>query len=284
MANILNAIVNFVSDPVLILNNTNLGNNRINNQGDALEEYVKYLFANVNRKTDDLNTKIHKIHNTFSYTGNKNNPPDCMLWNQEAIEIKKLESYGAVALNSSYPKQKLYSNSPLITETCKNCEQWTEKEMLYVIGNVKKNTNELKSLIFVYGSDYCAQKDVYEKVFDSVKNQVNMTPNIEFAETNELGRVNNVDPLGITVFRVRGMWHIEHPEQVFRSAYIIDKKKRFTLMCIINCDKYYSYENRKDFESFAIKNQINITDVDIRDPDNPANLKQSKLITFVIGE
>ena len=40
-------------------------------------------------------------------------------------------------------------------------------------------------------------------------------PDIEFGETNELGRVNKVDPLGITDLRIRGMWAIKHPGRVF---------------------------------------------------------------------
>ena len=66
-----------------------------------------------------------------------------ILRNNDAIEIKKLESHNtAIALNSSYPKSKLFSNSSMITTACRNCEEnWTVKDMLYVIGNVPKNTN-----------------------------------------------------------------------------------------------------------------------------------------------
>ena len=44
-----------------------------------------------------------------------------------------------------------------------------------------------------------------------------------FAETKELGRVNQVDPLGITNLRIRGMWQIETQEK-----YLIIYTKQLT--------------------------------------------------------
>lgn len=61
----------------------------------------------------------------FSYIGNQNNPPDSMLRNGDAIEVKKIESKkAALALNSSYPKAKLYADSPMINKECRECEKW----------------------------------------------------------------------------------------------------------------------------------------------------------------
>ena len=34
-------------------------------------------------------------------------------------------------MNSSYPKQKLYASSSMISHACQNAEEWTEKDMLY---------------------------------------------------------------------------------------------------------------------------------------------------------
>ena len=44
--NIINAIYNLVNNPVVELVSYYLGKNRANNAGDALEEYIKDLFAN----------------------------------------------------------------------------------------------------------------------------------------------------------------------------------------------------------------------------------------------
>lgn len=59
-----------------------------------------------------------------------------MLLGGDALEVKKFEhiSNDDLPLNSSYPKDVLHSNNPLLTETCKTCEQWTVKDIAYHIG------------------------------------------------------------------------------------------------------------------------------------------------------
>src|SRR5699024_11579610 len=61
-------------------------------------------------------------------------------------------------------------------------------------------------LWFVYGDCYCADKSYYERIADTIKDGVSSIPDVDFGETKELGRVNKVDPLGITYLRIRGMW------------------------------------------------------------------------------
>ena len=164
MSNILKAFVNIINNYQTAVNSFTSGNNRANNMGDGLEEYIKNAFADTISETDEQ-SKLEKFSQIYSYSGNKNNPPDLILKNSDAIEIKKLESHSTtIALNSSYPKSKLYSNSTMITTACRNCETWTQKDMLYVIGNVPKNTNQLQSLWFVYGDCFCADKEIYERI------------------------------------------------------------------------------------------------------------------------
>lgn len=82
--------------------------------GDALEEYIKDLFAGTVEETDETirNEKISKV---FSYLGNATNPPDSMLKNGgDAIEVKKLQGVNDLALNSSHPKRVLRVDNPKI--------------------------------------------------------------------------------------------------------------------------------------------------------------------------
>ena len=104
-------------------------------------------------------------------------------------------------------------------------------------------------------------------------------PDIEFAETNELGRVNKVDPLGITYLRIRGMWHIENPYKVFKYAYSFDDTKDFNFLAIINDTKYNSLplEDRKILEN---TDGIKVENKAIKNPNNPAITKTVKIITF----
>lgn len=44
--NVIDAIINLLNNPIINLQATYLGRNRINNVGDALERYVQDLFIN----------------------------------------------------------------------------------------------------------------------------------------------------------------------------------------------------------------------------------------------
>lgn len=281
MSNIINAIYNLINNPVIELREFYKSKNRANNMGEALEEYVKDLFANTINESDEQ-SRLAKISDTFSYLGNQNNPPDSMLYLGDAIEVKKIEGKNAsLALNSSYPKHKLYADSKLITEACRNCEKWSEKDIIYAVGVV--NGFMLNSLCMVYGIDYAADNSTYEKIKEIIVNGVNDIPDVEFAPTNEIAKVKKVDPLGITDLRVRGMWSIENPFKVFNYIYERDFSKKFNFMCVIRETKYSSFENKSLIEKCVgnIKG-FNITDVKIKNPNNPAHLEKAKLITFQI--
>ena len=282
MNNIISAIINLVETPKIELIRKGSSHNRANNMGEALEEYIKDLFAGTVEINDPI-VRNATLSTTFSYLGNQNNPPDIMLWGGDAIEVKKIESKSAaLALNSSYPKAKLYANSSMLKKECKECENWTVKDMIYAVGIAKGNS--LTSLAFVYGEDYCANKETYENIKNTIKNGVESIPGVEFAESKELGHVNRVDPLGITYLRIRGMWGIENPFTVFDYIYKRNNDNKFNFMCIINADKINSFENIAELYDMERKNRnLSILDVHIKDPNNPAKLKEAKLITFSIG-
>src|SRR3989344_4074046 len=150
--NILVAITNLVKDPITNLILHYRSSNRVNNMGDALEYYIKDLFCN-SLSESDLEKKNEIYSKYFSYIGNQNNPPDIMIKGGDAIEVKKIESLGSgIALNSSYPKNKLSFDNPMITTACRNAENWQEKDLIYIIGVVKEN--KLKVLWFIYGDCY----------------------------------------------------------------------------------------------------------------------------------
>ena len=276
--NIINAVINLVQNPVTQLVNYYQGKNRANNAGDALEEYVKDIFAN----SFDMSEmeRLEQLNAVFSYLGNNSNPPDAMIRNGDAIEVKKIESdNAALALNSSYPKHTILSSSPMISSACKNAENWTEKDIIYIIGVVKQN--RLKHLCMVYGLDYCASEECYSRIKDTIKNGVEAISGVEFAESRELGHINKVDPLGITYMRIRGMWGIENPWKVFNYVYTRDMSKEFTFMCIINETKWNTLSNIQElFDLAQVTPGLSITDIRVKNPDNPAQLNNAKLICF----
>ena len=279
--NIIDAIINIVKNPILELKEYSISHNRANSMGEALEEYIKDIFSGTLFE-NDKNKRLEIISEVFSYLGNTNNPPDSILRGGDAIEVKKIENKtSSLALNSSYPKAKLYSNSSMITDACRNCEEWKEKDIIYAIGTCEKN--KLTSLIFVYGEDYAAENKIYENVKNKIKLGIETINGLEFSETNEIGRVNRVDPLGITYFRIRGMWGIENPIKVFDYIYERDNTKQFNFMALINEDKYNSFLNREELENLEKENKyLETKNVKIKNPNNPAQLRSAKLITFKI--
>ncbi len=277
--NLLIAITNLVKDPIVNLIFHYRSAKRANSMGDALEFYVKDLFCG--SLHENSLAKKNKIYSKyFSYIGNQNNPPDIMIKDGDAIEVKKIESLrSGIALNSSYPKDKLFSDSPMITSECRTCENWQKKDLIYAIG--VSTGEKLKALWFVYGDCYAASKEIYEKVRNKISKGINELSDIEFAETNELGRVNKVDPLGITYLRIRGMWGIENPIKVFDYVAPIDSGIEFSVNAIMTKEKYLSFpeKDRKAIEKLA-SSGFSINDIKIKSPNNPAKLLGAKLLSF----
>jgi predicted RNA-binding protein with PIN domain len=279
MSNVLKAIINIQKNPIRELKSNYSGRNTINNIGEALEAYIQDAFANTISETDE-NIRSKKISQIFSYLGNQNNPPDIMLSGGDAIEVKKIQSKGsAIALNSSYPKHKLYSDDSKITEACKQCENWDIKDIIYAVG-VTSDEN-LQHLWLVYGDCYAASREIYSRIGKTIKDGITEIPDIEFADTKELGCVNRVDPLGITNLRIRGMWHIDNPLKVFNSIREIEDQCTFTLTCVMREEKYLSFED-VDRNNIENNENLSVQKKEINDPDNPAKLINAILITMEV--
>jgi hypothetical protein len=279
MSNIIKAFINITNSPIVELVDYYSGKNRVNNAGKALEIYIQDAFAGTINETDELK-RLEKLEQIYSYQGNQNNPPDLMLKNSDAIEVKKLQSKNsAIALNSSYPKAKLYANSPMITKACRECEKWETKDIIYTIGYITDNS--LKFLWMVYGDCFCADKETYERIKETISSGINSISDVEFTATKELGKVKKVDPLGITDLRIRGMWHIANPHKVFDYIYNYDESKRFQMVCLMRKEKYEGLplKDREVLECLGIDG-VEVLDVRIKSPDNPVRLVDAKLLVF----
>jgi hypothetical protein len=250
-------------------------NNKINSVGDSFEDFVAQSFLNFSSK-DQTNLEFRS--EIFSWLGNKNNPPDLILKDSDAIEIKKIENYSQIALNSSFPKQQLESDDPMITANCRKIDggNW-QKNIYYFIGKVNKDNN-IESIFIIDGFLYSANKETYLKIKNVIKNGIESINSVEFAETNEIGKVNRVDPLGITYLRIRGMWGIENPFTVF--SYLDEVKKPKTdQFCIY---ALFSLENFNKFDKESISKIIDCSQkVKVKNPDNPSQLIEA-ILTKVI--
>ncbi len=252
--------------------------NRVNSVGAALEYFVKDAFCSTFREPQ-LQRKGIEYAKCFSYIGNQNNPPDIMLKGSDAVEVKKIDGVrpSDLALNSSYPKSKLHSDSPMITAACRACEPWQVKDMLYSVGFVAGT--RLKALVFVYGDCYAASRGVYERVRRSVTEGLKGL-DLEMAKTRELGRVNRVDPLGITNLRVRGMWTIQNPLRVFSHLFNYAPGRGLTAYALMRKDKYASFP---EGDRKAAASRLGKEEAKIKDPDNPARMLDAVLLKFNTG-
>lgn len=281
MTNLLEAICNIVDQGNFGLRKFHVGSNRVNNMGDALEEYIKDAFANTLDVTDQTE-RLMQFNNRFSWLGSKNNPPDIMIKNGDAIEVKKHESpHATIHLNSSYPKDILNCDNPMITSDCRDCEPWNQKDLVYCFGQVTQQ--RLVSLWMVYGNIYAAKHSTYERIKNAISDGVIQISDIAFSETKELGRINEIDPLKITSLRVRGMWHIENPRKVFDYVHNCDRNNNFELISIISEDKWSKFPQESKERLLGVNNPLlSINDIKIKDPNNPANLINAKIIKFIM--
>lgn len=282
--NIITAIINIANFGVFDLKNyATKSHIRINAVGDQLEFYIKDAIADCFEKNQDEKEKEHE--KVFSYLGNQNNPPDMIIRKGDAFEIKKIENKGsALALNSSFPKDVLHSDDNRITSFCRSCEEedWKEKELFYVVGNV--NRKVIKYLFFIQGTCYCADKEIYERIHEPLKKEIDNLINekgLEKGETTELGKVKKADPLGITDLRIRGMWHIKNPIKVFSEFCKLDEQNNFSVFVIMKKGKYESFP-KEDKEKLESHDKIEVEDIEIKDPNNPSKKMTAKLITLFL--
>ncbi len=280
MTNILEAIYNIITYKHFNIRNNQKGRNQVNSMGQALESYIKDAFANT-FKSEYNEARLNAYSKVFSWLGSQNNPPDIIIKNGDAIEVKKIQNKtSSLALNSSYPKSNLDCDSPMITTDCKNCEDWKEKDLIYCIGHT--TDTKVLSIWMIYGSIYAAKKEVYERIKTTISKGIVEIPTVIFSETRELGRVNQVDPLGITSLRIRGMWQIENPQKVFDYIYKPTPYK-FELMAIIPFEKYNSFPSKSKNKIESIKEKgFTIENKKVKNPNNPAQLVNCKIIKFTL--
>lgn len=247
--------------------------NKINKVGDLAEIYIKDLYCN-SIYVNNLADKREEYKKYFSYLGGKNSPPDAIISGGEAIEIKKQEnmSFGDISLNSSHPSDFLYNESSLINRECRECESsWDKKHMVYSILNFDAKAKELKSVWFIYGNCFAAKKETYQKIKEAIKEAIANLSNLSLSETNELGKVLNIDDMGITSLRVRGMWNISHPEKIFKT-YLKDldlnKKTVYKLLMLEEDFKNLDTFTLKEVDIAIKENLITKKDIDIPNPNN----------------
>lgn len=283
--NLLTAMINIANHGRNDLTTIVTGNNRANIMGDALEVYVRDAYCNT-FGLQNSEEKAERHEAVFSYIGNSKNPPDFMVRGGEAVEVKKIEKQTKTfQLNSSNPKNKLLRSDGKITATCRAAENgdWNEKPLVYAIGLVQQDA--LKELFLVDGESYVADKEVYETVFERARNAVRTGfSDDELANTVEIAKISKTDALGSAHLRVRPMWILKHPKEVFSEYIHISENASINVVAILPKHKFENYDNTQDFLDIAREDRrFRIETITVPNPNTPEEAMEVVIIHLAVA-
>lgn len=247
--------------------------NRINSQGEMLEWFVRDLFSG-GYLIKDWKEKEEIWQNSFFHLGSVNKPPDFITHDGIAVEVKKAQTASTIHFNSSYPKKHDYLDE----------EKNVKLDTIYAIGKLSK-TNDLEMFWLVCGDCLFARNEVYFLHREEIKTHIGSAKDSDKqGKTKELGRYNKIDPLEITDLRIRSMYQVKHPEQVFDyllENIQIDKEKIKCFSLILeNNWKNFSLELKSQIKKLSSEENFFIKDVSIKNPDNPKERLSAKFIYF----
>lgn len=274
--NVLIALKNILNRNSSILTPIFRSNGSVNAAGDSLEYFVKDMFCTGASQYQYEHEKQKIYDNYLSWSGNSSNFPDFIIKGGVGVEPKKLnnKSQSNLALNSSYPKDYIYPDSQNLPNESllKEDEAWARKEVVYIAGNLDKDTNKLYSLWMAYGNTFVADRATYLSLIDEIREAIKHT-NATLTESKELARARGIDPLGYSNLRVRGMYELQHPATVF-SQYTIglnvpeESTKIYLIMLKNDYEALLNIDGDTGLEIFYETNKLFKQEIKISDPNN----------------
>lgn len=277
--NVLVALKNILDRNSSILTPIFRSNGSVNAAGDSLEFFVKDMFCTGASQYQYEHEKKAVYNRYLSWNGDSKHFPDFIVKNGVGVEPKKLNNTarGSLALNSSYPKDYIYPDSQNLpgVSYIREDSPWDKKEVIYVVGNLKKETNKLISLWMVYGNTFVADREIYLNLINEVREAIAQT-NATLQESLELARATGIDPLRRSNLRVRGMYELNHPVTVFGN-FIENEDRAFPSDCtriylvILSSDLQVLEASglSPDFTSFYNSGKLIRKNIGIPDPNNP---------------
>lgn len=255
---------------------------------DDFADFVKNLFADSFGLSPYEQRDRHR--EIFSFVSNNAEIPDFMLRGGDVVEIKtvRLKSgeydpvkCSPIEFNTVFPRQKLFFDDPLVTDECRRAESWYEKDVVYVVGALKRR--QLIHLCMIYGVDYCAGEKYYSGLNYELKKLIAKIRAARFPYTRELARIGTVDPTGATYLKLYGMWHVENPWSFFRYVCRPNPNANFSFMCIINREKFHQLDNgRKLFAWAKDCDGLRLAKIRVKNPDAPDTFRDALLIRYEI--
>lgn len=245
-------------------------------QGKPFEIFAKNMFAQcLGALPGHVDAAWER---TFSWRGSANHPPDFMIRGGDAVEVKTHRGIGQIQLNSSPPRRKLRSTDSRIQIGCKNCEVWNEKDFVYFIG--KTNDEYVEALWLIDGRCVADEEKTYDLIFDKISLTLS---DLGGEPGNEIGRLNDVDNLKATSLRVRAMWLLEHPANIFESVFTPTKQNSFVLNVLISLDKWNAYSANEREAVIKLRAQdLEINQIQLPDSGKSGQLLQAVHIAWQV--
>lgn len=275
--NVLIALKNILDRNSSILTPIFRSNGSVNAAGDSLEYFVKDMFCTGASQYQYEHEKQRIYDNYLSWSGDSSHFPDFIIKGGVGVEPKKLnnKSQSNLALNSSYPKDYIFPDSQNVPSErlLKEDDAWERKGVVYVAGNLDKDTNKLHSLWMAYGNTFVADRATYLRLIDEIRESITHT-NATLTESKELARARGIDPLGYSNLRVRGMYELQHPALVFGQYannlnFPIDTTKIYLIMLKIDYEALVCIHGNPEFEIFYETGRLIKDEINIRNPNNP---------------
>ena len=247
----------------------------VSRAGKGLELWVKHFLAGTIGHADKESIK-EIWDERFSFHGGINNPPDIMIRNSIAVEVKKTETPGGrIHLNSSWPIRRLTVEDPHITEFCRQAEIWSEKPFLFVVGLVKPRTKSISALWLVDGRCISDNEAVYESLMAKARAAILAAG---ATKSKEIGRFSSADSLQRTALRVRPMFELNHPSRIFKDIFQSQGTHQFILNVLIPTSSYLQFSEAQRLKLSSQKDLL-IRDLEIQDPTSSARLMNATLIS-----
>ena len=253
MANPAELILNITKDP----NPKKLGfdssnSKMVSKRGYGCEKYTMDFLAG----TRGVKNKKSIWKKCFLYKGSSNRPPDCVSI-FSGIEVKKMESFGWVQLNSSRTTCYLDPDNNKYKEDCRKIIKSLNKRLPFFYSIVNVKDKEAQSIFFIDG--LCLGKhggevfkDVLKKgvpIAESEGHEAFESGSVSF-DTNEVAIYKTDD--GNYAERLRVFALVPHPQKQFSYIEEVNITADFKAIVLITKENYMEIPeaSRKNMEDF----------------------------------
>lgn len=240
--------------------------------GTGLEAYVKDRLAGV--PDGDYRSRADSYDKAFCFQGDANHPPDLMYRggdSGDAFEVKKTESDpgNPIQLNSSPPKDRLLSTNPRITNACRNCEPWRERDFFFIVGCVPRSSESLSWLWIADARLVAPEPRVFDEGVDQIRESIRDALGSRFvSNTNEIGRIEDFGDISGVNLRLRGFWSMPSLWTKFSTTPGVHRSGAFCLHAIMRTEKWGRYPevSRSRITGLA-DTDLQVTTVSVTNPN-----------------